>query len=87
MAVLAVQWPANALAQVLDLQIVCLGNVCEHTVHSFGLVISFLALNHILRVDTSFRQINITCRSGTISFCKIKGFKNNKNYLSPYQHE
>jgi hypothetical protein len=58
-AVLLVQWPANALVDVLDRCLCLLGDMAHDAVDHLRLVVPLLALYDILGRHSALRQIDV----------------------------
>jgi hypothetical protein len=62
-AELPVQGPGDLLVEVLQGGLGRLSDVAHDRVHGLALVVALLALNDVLRGDTTLRQINITYKT------------------------
>lgn len=59
MPVLAVERPGHLLAQVLEPQVVHVGDVAEDGVDGFRLVVALFAFDHVVRGDATFGKVDV----------------------------
>ena len=58
-AMFAVHRPADGFIDLLESERVLLGDVAEHAVDHFGLIVAVLALLHVRGLHLPLRQVNI----------------------------
>lgn len=62
MSILLSEGPDDALVQLLDVHVTLLGDLGDDRVDGLALFVLFLALDDFLRGDSSFGQVDVSCR-------------------------
>jgi hypothetical protein len=64
MPIFLIQRPSNFLIQGFQSELFRLSNVPKHAVNRLGFIVSFFALDNILRVHTALGKIDISFDTG-----------------------